>query len=103
MKGILKRTKRNGWLVRYKKCCIDENQNCEGAKSICEPETIILPLHPDSWIWLEEYPISKYVFEILNDDNEAEVEFEFFEVPIFRDSGLAEDIDYVLFAKLKTK
>ena len=103
MQGILKRTERNGWLVRYKKCCIDENQNCEGAELICEPETIILPLHPDSWIWLEEYPISKYVFEMLNDDNEAEVEFELFESPIFGSSGLADDVDYVIFAKLKTK
>lgn len=101
MKGILKRTERNGWLVRYGKCCID-GQSCEGAKAICQPETIILPLHPDSWIWLEEYPTSKYVAQIMNDDNETEVEFELFEVPIFGSSGLVDDVDNVVFAKLKT-
>jgi hypothetical protein len=47
MKGILKKTERNGWLVRYGKCCID-GKSCDGAKAICQPETIILPLHPDS-------------------------------------------------------
>jgi hypothetical protein len=101
MKGILKRTERNGWLVRYGKCCID-GQSCDGAKAICQPETIILPLHPDSCIWLEEYPTSKYVFEMMNDDNETEVEFELFEAPIFGSSGLVDDVDYVIFAKLKT-
>lgn len=101
MNGVLKRTERNGWLVRYGKCCID-GQNCNGAKAICQPETIILPLHPDSWIWLEEYPTSKYVAEMMNDDDEVEVEFELFEAPVFGSSGLAEDIDYVIFAKLKT-
>ena len=100
MKGTLKRTERNGWLVRYGKCCID-GQSCDGAKAICQPETIILPLHPDSWIWLEEYPTSKYVSEMMNDDNETEVEFELFEAPIFGSSVLVDDMDYVVFAKLK--
>lgn len=100
MKGILKRTERNGWVVQYNKCCVD-GQNCNGAHAICKPEIIILPLHADSWIWLEEYPTSKYVTQIMNDDNEVEVEFEFFEVPIFGSSGLGDDIDNVLFAKLK--
>jgi hypothetical protein len=47
-------------------------------------------------------PTSKYVAEIMNDDDEVEVEFELFEAPVFGSSGLAEDIDYVIFAKLKT-
>ena len=101
MKGVLKRTERNGWLVRYGKCCVDR-QSCNGAKAICQPETIILPLHPDSWIWLKEYPISKYLAQMMNEDNETEVEFELFEVPIFGSSGLVEDLDNVVFAKLKT-
>lgn len=101
MRGILKRTERNGWLVRYGKCCID-GQSCDGAKAIFQPETIILPLHPDSWVWLEEYPASKYVAKMMNDDNETEVEFELFEAPIFGSSGLVDDVDNVVFAKLKT-
>jgi len=101
MKGVLKKTERNGWFVRYGKCCID-GSSCGGAKAICQPETIILPLHPDSWIWLEEYPTSKYVAQMMNDDNEAEVEFELFEMPIFGSSGLIDDVDSVVFAKLKT-
>jgi len=101
MKGILKRTERNGWLVRYNKCCID-GQICNGLKAICQPETIILPLHPDSWIWLYEYPTSKYVAQMMNDDNETEVEFELFEAPVFGSSGLVDDVDNVVFAKLKT-
>jgi hypothetical protein len=38
----------------------------------------------------------------MNDDNETEVEFELFEAPIFGSSGLVDDVDYVIFAKLKT-
>jgi hypothetical protein len=101
MKGILKKLEK-GWLVKYTECCIDKSNECVGAKAICQPETIILPLHPDSWIWLEEYPTSKYVAQMMNDDNETEVEFELFEVPIFGSSGLVEDVDNVVFAKLKT-
>ena len=39
---------------------------------------------------------------MMNNDNEAEVEFELFEMPIFGSSGLIDDVDNVVFAKLKT-
>jgi hypothetical protein len=43
------------------------------------------------------------VAQMMNDDNEAEIEFELFEMPIFGSSGLAEDVDNVVFAKLITQ
>jgi len=101
MKGILKKTERNGWLVRYNKCCVD-GQSCDGAETICKPETIILPLHPETWIWLENEPAPEFIRQIFNHKDEIEVDFEFFEAPIFGSSGLIDDVDSVIFAKLKT-
>ena len=100
MNGILKK-REESWLVRYNKCCID-GQSCNGAKAICQPEIVILPLHPDSWIWIEDYPNSKYIMQMMDDENEVEVEFEIIEAPVFGSSGLVDDMEIVKFAKLKT-
>lgn len=101
MKGILKKLEK-GWLVKYTECCIDKSDDCVGAKAICKPYGFELPLHPDSCIWLDTYPMPKYVIQIMNDDNEADVEFDIFEAPVFGNSGLVDDMEIVKFAKLKT-
>ena len=101
MKGILKKLEK-GWLVKYTECCIDKSNDCVGAKSICKPYEFELPLHPDSWIWLDTYPMPKYVTQLLNDDNETDVEFDICEAPVFGSSGLISDLENVKFAKLKT-
>lgn len=102
MNGILKKTE-IGFIVKYNECCIDRSNNCKGAKAICLPYEFELPLHPDSWIWIYEYPTSKYVEQMMNDQDEAEIEFEIFEAPVFGSSGLIDDVENVKFAKLKIK
>ena len=99
MNGILQK-KENGWFVKYTECCIDNSNDCKGSKAICLPNEYVLPLHPDSVIWIEEYPVSKYVFQMLYENNECEVNFEIFETPIFSSSGLIGDIKNVEFARL---